>query len=389
MKLRISRYILGFSIFAFLAITFLTPVSATSISINGFEEDGKGCMPGTSIKDRPDRVQGEAKSYISEMNGIIGGYCWTDGVSGSIVKASWSFDWVVYICPGDSIVYYDSAKAPGCCPSGAPNYIERGGPYGSVAERLCSKNTTYVAGDPSNTNVIPVVYFNFPAGTKEPTPNAYISSGKPLYTCQRPKCEIDSSFKVIAGAGSYWESQITSSGRSCIAEGTNTNDTTCLDADGKSDQCVCFDTLAVSKKLFSLAKGNYSCLTLLKQCADQPSDQRASCTACMAQNCGASGTGRTWSTALGCIDTRLNPFVTRVIQIGLGVGSGIAILRIIQGAFMRQSGDPGKAQEGNEIIMSTIMAVAVLAGVLLIFRIIGVDVLGIFTEGQFQMILSS
>jgi len=188
------------------------------------------------------------------------------------------------------------------------------------------------------------------------------------------------------------QSEIVKKNYFCMRRGEIISHTGCRDSTGADDACVCINSTAISKKLYDTVSvgGNYSCLTLLDQCNFQPSEQRVACTTCMIQNCnaGIAGVGYTWSTALGCVDTRLNPFITRVIQIGLGVGSGIAILRIIQGAFMRQSGDPGKAQEGNEIIISTIMAIAVLAGVLLIFRIIGVDVLGIFTESQFQKILN-
>ena len=121
-----------------------------------------------------------------------------------------------------------------------------------------------------------------------------------------------------------------------------------------------------------------------------PDNQKTQCLNCVVKNW-TSGTSSEdayrWSSSLGCVDTCMNPFITRLIQIGLGLAGGIAVLRIIQGAFMRQTNDPAKIQEGNEIITSTILALVVLAGALLLLQIIGVNVLGLFTFQEYTTII--
>lgn len=93
----------------------------------------------------------------------------------------------------------------------------------------------------------------------------------------------------------------------------------------------------------------------------------------------AGGTGI--DTAIGCIpiDT-FEKLAIFFISWGLGIGGGIAFFALIAGSFMviSSGGDLEKLKQGKEIVFSAISGVIVLAFAVFLFRLIGVNVLGLF-----------
>lgn len=79
--------------------------------------------------------------------------------------------------------------------------------------------------------------------------------------------------------------------------------------------------------------------------------------------------------SLGCIDTNPQGLVTRVFQIGIGIMGAVGIIRIMQAAFMRQSGDPAKIKESYDIINSVLIGALVLILGIVVLRFIGINVL--------------
>ena len=73
----------------------------------------------------------------------------------------------------------------------------------------------------------------------------------------------------------------------------------------------------------------------------------------------------------------MNGLVTTIMRIAIGVLGAVGILRLMQAAILRQSGDPKDIQESWDIIMSVIIGAVVLVSSTLILRIIGINVLGI------------
>lgn len=222
----------------------------------------------------------------------------------------------------------------------------------------------------------------------------------PTYKCGAEHCVAIKSGtnqgKVlqVSDYGSYYgfltEGEITSNNLTCVENLTQDTANQCiLDPSKANDKCVCFEGLSISES-FANNVGGKAQAEILMSCTRLTTDQQKNCVQCVIKNWTSDATDNAyrWSASLGCVDTRMNPFITRLIQIGLGLGSGIAVVRIIQGAFMRQTNDPAKIQEGNEIIISTILGLVVLASALLILRIIGVDILGIFTFKEYTTIIN-
>jgi len=217
-------------------------------------------------------------------------------------------------------------------------------------------------------------------------PNPYFSKADTkTYICGGDNClikagQIDSTYY----GKSLTETAISSNGYTCIKGDTSMDPGTCY---SKANDCICKNGASISQEFYDRA-GDTG-IELMQRCLSEPSEQTGLCQDCMIRNWEdpAEGGHYSWSSSLGCIDTRMNPFITRVIQIGLGIGSGIAVVRIIQGAFLRQTNDPSKIQEGNEIIVTTIIALITLAGASVLLEILGVNILGIFTRDGFANIL--
>jgi len=80
-------------------------------------------------------------------------------------------------------------------------------------------------------------------------------------------------------------------------------------------------------------------------------------------------------TAIGCVDTSQTGITTRLLQIGLGIIGGVMIVRIMQGAIMLQTENPEQIKEAREILLSTVIALIVMVGALVILRFLGVNIL--------------
>ena len=81
--------------------------------------------------------------------------------------------------------------------------------------------------------------------------------------------------------------------------------------------------------------------------------------------------------SIGCIDTSRDAFIVRLFQLGFGILSGFAVVRIMMGAIKRQSTDPAKIQEGRDMIWSAITALVMLGAAIPILRYIGINLLGV------------
>ncbi len=85
-------------------------------------------------------------------------------------------------------------------------------------------------------------------------------------------------------------------------------------------------------------------------------------------------------TALGKIDTS-DPagFVKNVLTLAIGIGGAIALLLMLYGLFIiiTSSGIPDKIKAGQEIITSAVAGLIFIVLSVVIFKIVGVDVLAI------------
>ena len=84
-------------------------------------------------------------------------------------------------------------------------------------------------------------------------------------------------------------------------------------------------------------------------------------------------------TGLGCIPTDPTGLVEKILQIAIGVSSGIAMLLLISGAFkiLASSGDPKAVMGGKETITSAIAGLLLILLSVAILNIIGIQILGI------------
>lgn len=81
--------------------------------------------------------------------------------------------------------------------------------------------------------------------------------------------------------------------------------------------------------------------------------------------------------SLGCIDTRQNPFITRLFQTGFGLLGGFAIIMIMWGSVQRQSTDPAKIQEGWDKIKAAIASLIMIASAFPLLRYLGINLTGL------------
>jgi hypothetical protein len=92
--------------------------------------------------------------------------------------------------------------------------------------------------------------------------------------------------------------------------------------------------------------------------------------------------GGAW-TALGCIGAGGNPsdFVASVIQIGVGMGGGIAFLLILFAGIqtMMSAGNPEKLHAARELMGAAISGLLLIVFSVFLLKLIGVDILGIPT----------
>ncbi len=89
-------------------------------------------------------------------------------------------------------------------------------------------------------------------------------------------------------------------------------------------------------------------------------------------------------TALGCLPTNPFPFVNVALPWATLLGAGVAFLLGLLGALMivLSAGNPEKLQAGKEIITSAVGGLIIIIFAVLILRIVGVNILGLFIGGK-------
>lgn len=87
-------------------------------------------------------------------------------------------------------------------------------------------------------------------------------------------------------------------------------------------------------------------------------------------------------TGLGPIKTDPAGFVGDILTIALGIAGGIAFILMVFGAFrlITSTGNPEGVQEGWSIITSAIVGLLFIIFSVFLLRVIGVDILKIFTQ---------
>lgn len=115
------------------------------------------------------------------------------------------------------------------------------------------------------------------------------------------------------------------------------------------------------------------------QCVRLDEVERKRCFECFGKNPpNDSGEPQTYVySSLGCINTDRDAFITRLFQLGFGLLSGFAIVRIMMAAVNMQSTDPAKHQEGRDMVVSAIVALVTLAVAIPILRYLGINLLSI------------
>ncbi len=88
------------------------------------------------------------------------------------------------------------------------------------------------------------------------------------------------------------------------------------------------------------------------------------------------------NTAIGCIPINdTDAFLGFILGWAIGIGGGIAFLLILYAGFMimSSSGNPERLKAGQELMTSAIAGIIMLIFSVFILRVIGVNILGIFT----------
>lgn len=91
------------------------------------------------------------------------------------------------------------------------------------------------------------------------------------------------------------------------------------------------------------------------------------------------GKGGIW-TAIGCLQPDLGSFISeQLLGVGVGIAGGIAFLYFLYGAFLflTSRGNPEQIAMGREIIMSSLLGLALIIFSVFLLRVISVDILKI------------
>jgi hypothetical protein len=84
-------------------------------------------------------------------------------------------------------------------------------------------------------------------------------------------------------------------------------------------------------------------------------------------------------TAIGCIRTDPEGFVSQMVAVGIGIGSGLAFISLMYGAYKltTSQGNPEGINTGKEIITSAIIGLTFIILSVAILTILGFDILGL------------
>lgn len=194
------------------------------------------------------------------------------------------------------------------------------------------------------------------------------------YTCGMQDCFFkDGDPATGLRRGTYTEDEINSLGLECFPDTSSGSfqdgsDPTPFNTGSGEYYCVAGDALTPGE--YDEWKDKLNAYIGCKAFG-QDTAEFNNCTSCL-QECDACV-----YSALGCVNTSMNGLVTTIMRIAIGVLGAVGILRLMQAAILRQSGDPKDIQESWDIIMSVIIGAIVLVSSTLILRIIGINVLGI------------
>ncbi len=194
------------------------------------------------------------------------------------------------------------------------------------------------------------------------------------YTCGMQNCFFKDGDPVTGlRRGTYTEDEINSLGLECFPDTSSGSfqdgsDPTPFNTGSGEYYCVAGDALTPGE--YDEWKDKLNAYIGCKAFG-QDTAEFNNCTSCL-QECDACV-----YSALGCVNTSMNGLVTTIMRIAIGVLGAVGILRLMQAAILRQSGDPKDIQESWDIIMSVIIGAIVLVSSTLILRIIGINVLGI------------
>lgn len=147
-----------------------------------------------------------------------------------------------------------------------------------------------------------------------------------------------------------------------------------LDKDGNPipSDMVCSFQRAVPAEVANLGGGVSSC----GQIKDE--DEQARCYECIGRNVDDPDSSQTFIySSIGCIDTRRDPIITRIFQIGFGLLSGFGVIKIMMAAVKLQSSDPAKHQEARDDIIAVIAALATLGAAIPLLQYIGINILNL------------
>lgn len=152
--------------------------------------------------------------------------------------------------------------------------------------------------------------------------------------------------------------------------GTCTLKSACNESSSK----VAWDnTVDVCKKPGSTGSSQYGCCGTTNRVCDFAGDKKAECEKCM----GADNTGA-W-TALGCVKTDPQQFISEILRIAIGIGGGIAFLLILFGGFqvLTSAGNPEHLNAGKELVTSAIIGLLLIIFSLFLLRLIGYNIFGL------------
>ncbi|MEX0896315.1 MAG: hypothetical protein WDZ94_05305 [Patescibacteria group bacterium] len=91
--------------------------------------------------------------------------------------------------------------------------------------------------------------------------------------------------------------------------------------------------------------------------------------------CTTSGDNKTW-TAIGCIENQIVPTTQRLIELGIGLGGGIALLTTIAAGFLltTSQGDPQRANQAKEMMTAAVVGLLFIIFSVVILQFIGVTI---------------
>ncbi len=307
------------------------------------------------------------------------GWCFTLDKVGAIYNYDSSY--VVDYCPkGTSVGRKGDAPLSfvkgfySCCENGYPYLYENGvgtnmicckqpGLDLKAGAKICTSN---------DSGVEPKARIRLQSGEEM---RGIFSKATPKYTCGIQDCFFQGE-KPAEGIkrGTYTKEQIDSLGIQCYPD-TSSGDyqhlvvsETFTTPGGSKFYCVAGDALEPDE--YEIWKDKLNAYVGCKAFGNNTSEFN-NCTSCLRQciDCVYS--------SLGCVNPSMNGIISTIMRIALGILGTVAIVRIMQAAILRQSGDPKDIQESWDIIMSVIIGAVVLVSATLLLRVIGINVLGI------------